>query len=150
VHPSNIPSTDFCIVTLRGLVVPQSRARFCELDKRITFPSVSDLATGRPRLASLHRLHVFVIIQCFMKGSAPISFRMYSESRKLIAPGQHSVQHFWTAAGYVISKSLWMKMKIFSSLGVFLSFSLPSLFTVLTLLHSCHFPFLLSLSHCIT
>jgi hypothetical protein len=100
--------------------VPQLRARFFELDKRITFPSVSDLATGRPRLASLHRLHVFVITQCFIKVSAHISLRMSSENRKLIAPGKHSVQHFWTAAGYVISKSLWMKMKIFSSLVGFL------------------------------
>lgn len=146
-HPANIPSTDFCIVTLRGIIVSQFRDRFCELDRRIAFPSVWDLATGRPRLASLHRLHVFVIVQCFMNGSALISLRMSSENRKLIAPGQHSVQHFWTAAGYVISKSLWMK--IFSSLVGVLSFSLSSLFIILTLPRSCHFPFLLSLSHCI-
>jgi hypothetical protein len=47
----------------------------------------------------------------------------------------------------VISKSLWMK--IFSSLVGVLSFSLSSLFIILTLPRSCHFPFLLSLSHCI-
>jgi len=105
-HPANIPSTDFCIVTLRGVIVSRLRARFCELDRRITFPSVSDLAVGRSRLSSLHRLHVLVIIQCFMNGSAPVSLRMSSENTKLIAPGQHSVQHFWNAARYAISKSL--------------------------------------------
>ena len=148
-YPANILSTDFCIVTLRGIIVSRLRARFCELDRRITFPSVSDLAVGRPRLASLHRLHVLVIIQSFMNGTAPISLRMSSENTKLIAPGQHSVQHFWTAAGYVISKSLRIKMKIFSSLVGVLSFSLSSLSIILTLPHSCRFSFLLSLSYCI-
>lgn len=143
----NVPSTDFCSVTRRGIVASQLRARFCELDNRLTFLSVSDLATGHPRLESLHRLHVFVIIQCFMNGSAPVSLRMSSDTRKLIAPGQYSVQHFWTAAGYIISQSLWIKMNIFSFLGGFLSFSLSSLVIILAVPHSCHFPFLLSLSH---
>jgi hypothetical protein len=49
----------------------------------------------------------------------------------------------------VILKSLWMKMKIFSSLVGFLSLSLSSLFIILTLPHSYHFPFLFLLPHCI-
>jgi hypothetical protein len=74
---------------------------------RITFPPVSNLARGRPRLTPLHRLHVFVIIERFMNGSAPVSLRrMSSENRKLFARGQHSVQYFWTATGCVIKAAM--------------------------------------------